>query len=230
MKRIVSLLLTAVLLTAMLSVFVLPASAEEEKTAAEYMSEAAQLENAGLYDLAAGTYYYAASLYQETDEPALTADAYMKAGECYEKAECFSSAGSAFDHAASQYEEAGDSASATNAYKKAGAAYMKDECGDSAESFAKAGDSYLKARDYAAVAYAYMKAGECYLKTDRFSAAAYYFSEAASAAREKADESTGSTLSEGSLTIICTVAAAVVFGLGGFFLGRKKKPALADVE
>ncbi len=39
----------------------------------------------------------------------------------------------------------------------------------------------------------------------------------------------GSTLSNGSLTIICTVAAAVVFGLGGFFIGtKKKKPALAD--
>ena len=46
------------------------------------------------------------------------------------------------------------------------------------------------------------------------------------------EESTllGSTLSEGSLAIICTVAAAVVFGLGGFILGtkKKKKPALAS--
>ncbi len=36
----------------------------------------------------------------------------------------------------------------------------------------------------------------------------------------------GSVLSEGDLTIICTVAAAVIFGLGGFFLGKsaeKKK-------
>lgn len=40
---------------------------------------------------------------------------------------------------------------------------------------------------------------------------------------------TGSVLSEGSLTIICTVAAAVIFGLGGFLLGKKKKkPALAE--
>ena len=39
---------------------------------------------------------------------------------------------------------------------------------------------------------------------------------------------TASILSDGSLTIICTVAAAVVFGLGGFFIGRKKKPALSD--
>ncbi|MCQ2436199.1 MAG: leucine-rich repeat domain-containing protein [Clostridia bacterium] len=42
----------------------------------------------------------------------------------------------------------------------------------------------------------------------------------------------GSTLSEGSLAIICTVAAAVVFGLGGFFLGtkKKKKPAFSGDE
>ena len=38
----------------------------------------------------------------------------------------------------------------------------------------------------------------------------------------------GSTLSEGSLTIIVGIAAAVVFGLGGFFIGTKrKKHALA---
>ena len=40
-----------------------------------------------------------------------------------------------------------------------------------------------------------------------------------------------STLSEGSLTIIVGIAAAVVFGLGGFFLGKiKKKPVLASGE
>ncbi len=47
----------------------------------------------------------------------------------------------------------------------------------------------------------------------------------------KTNISSSSTLSEGSLVIICTVAAAVVFGLGGFFLGtKKKKPALAGGE
>ena len=50
------------------------------------------------------------------------------------------------------------------------------------------------------------------------------------------EESTllGSTLSEGSLTIIVGVAAAVVFGLGGFFVGKaagkKKKTAVAEGE
>ncbi len=38
---------------------------------------------------------------------------------------------------------------------------------------------------------------------------------------------TGSTLSEGNLTIIVGIAAAVVFGLGGFILGTKKKKKTA---
>ena len=38
----------------------------------------------------------------------------------------------------------------------------------------------------------------------------------------------GSALSEGNMTLIVGIAAAVVFGLGGFFLGaKKKKPAIA---
>ena len=40
---------------------------------------------------------------------------------------------------------------------------------------------------------------------------------------------TGSAISEGNLTLIVGIAAAVVFGLGGFFLGtKKKKPATAN--
>ena len=40
-----------------------------------------------------------------------------------------------------------------------------------------------------------------------------------------------STLSEGSVTVVLCVACAVVFGLGGFILGtKKKKPALAEGE
>ena len=34
---------------------------------------------------------------------------------------------------------------------------------------------------------------------------------------------TASALSEGNMTVVCTIAAAVVFGLGGFILGKKKK-------
>ena len=41
---------------------------------------------------------------------------------------------------------------------------------------------------------------------------------------------TGSVLSEGSLTVIVGVAAAVIFGLGGFFLGRKKKSTLTGED
>ncbi len=33
----------------------------------------------------------------------------------------------------------------------------------------------------------------------------------------------GSTVSDGSLTIICTIAAAAVFGISGYLLGKKKK-------
>ena len=48
------------------------------------------------------------------------------------------------------------------------------------------------------------------------------------------EDGEGSTLSEGNLTIIVGVAAAVVFGLGGFFIGKaagkKKKPAIASGE
>ena len=48
------------------------------------------------------------------------------------------------------------------------------------------------------------------------------------------EDGEGSTLSEGSLTIIVGVAAAVVFGLGGFFVGKaagkKNKPATAGGE
>ena len=44
----------------------------------------------------------------------------------------------------------------------------------------------------------------------------------------------GSVLSEGSLTVLVGIAAAVVFGLGGFFIGKaagkKKKPATAGGE
>ena len=48
------------------------------------------------------------------------------------------------------------------------------------------------------------------------------------------EDGEGSTLSEGNLTIIVGIAAAVVFGLGGFLVGKaagkKKKPALASGE
>ena len=43
---------------------------------------------------------------------------------------------------------------------------------------------------------------------------------------EDADESDtkiGSVVSQGNITIVCTVAAAVVFGLSGFLLGKRKK-------
>ena len=52
----------------------------------------------------------------------------------------------------------------------------------------------------------------------------------ANCGEEQSSDLTASTLSEGSLTIIVGIAAAVVFGLGGFILGtkKKKKPAVAS--
>ena len=55
-----------------------------------------------------------------------------------------------------------------------------------------------------------------------------------SAASEIGNEGTkeGSALSEGDLTILVGTVCAVVFGLGGFFIGKaagkKKKPALTS--
>ena len=57
-----------------------------------------------------------------------------------------------------------------------------------------------------------------------------------SAASEIGKEGTkeGSALSEGDLTILVGTVCAVVFGLGGFFVGKaagkKKKPALVSGE
>ena len=55
-----------------------------------------------------------------------------------------------------------------------------------------------------------------------------------SAASEIGKEGTkeGSALSEGDLTILVGTVCAVVFGLGGFFIGtkKKKKPAIASGE
>ncbi len=42
---------------------------------------------------------------------------------------------------------------------------------------------------------------------------------------EKADINTGSTISDGNVLIVIAIAAAVIFGFSGFFLGKKKKEA-----
>ena len=124
MKKIVSLVLTAVLVCTLLSVFVLPASAE---TAEDYMIAGEDLKNERRYEDAADTFLKAAKLYKDADDPdsaamayryaggaffdvasqyqgarifAPAADAYMKAGECYEKANDLSNAKTAFGHAA----------------------------------------------------------------------------------------------------------------------------------
>ena len=106
--------------------------------------------------------------------------------------------------------------------------------GDAAIAYMTAAIQYESADDYASATDAYVKAGECFIKSGDFSAAGDSFYYAAQAAWKKAKNPTGSTLSEGSLTIIVGIAAAVVFGLGGFFIGKavgkKKKPATAGGE
>ena len=42
---------------------------------------------------------------------------------------------------------------------------------------------------------------------------------------EKADVNTGSTLSDGNVLIVIAIAAAVIFGFSGYFLGKKKRVA-----
>ena len=99
--------------------------------------------------------------------------------------------------------------------------------------FFAAADKYARAGNLSSTVVAYVRAAVCYEKANDLPSAKSAFANAARVAQDKANElqngSTGSVLSEGSLTIIVGVAAAAVFGLGGFLLGRKKKnPAPAD--
>ena len=63
MKKITSILLTALMLAAMLTVFVVPASAEEEKTADDYIAAGEGLDEEGWYEDAADAFLKAANLY-----------------------------------------------------------------------------------------------------------------------------------------------------------------------
>ena len=219
MKKIVSLVLTAVLVCTLLSVFVLPASAE---TAEEYMIAGADLKTEGRYKDAADAYGNAAIIYQCENNPVFAADAWMKAGECYEKTDKFSDAGTTFYDAASLYQGASLVAPAADAYMKAGDCFEKaGELSFAVTSFDKAAGQYNKANDYASVVIAHAKAGKCYEKENDLSDAKNAFGSAALAAQDKVNElqngSTGSILSGGSLVIIVGVAAFVL-GLGAAFV------------
>ena len=221
MKKFAGLLISVVMLITMLTVFVVPASAEEEKTADDYMTAGAALQLEGRYEDAADAYMKAASLYEDADDPDSAAEVYLYIGNM-------------FTEVANLYWGAGNSVAAADAFMKAGEGYEKaGEFSSAANAFIYAASMYNYAEDDASAAEAYIKSGKCYEKANDLSNAKSAFDLAALAAQDKADKlgrSTGSTLSEGSLTIIVGVAAAVVFGLGGFILGtkKKKKPAVAS--
>ena len=110
---------------------------------------------------------------------------------------------------------------------------------DSAATYLKKGVSFLEketqamlnsgkwdelAGSYDAIATFY----QVYLNDEESAAACIAKAEKIRAEYDPDMNPTGSVLSEGSLTVIVGVAAAAVFGLGGFMLGKKKKPALAN--
>ena len=222
MKRFVSLVLAAVLVCTLLSVFVLPASAEEEKTANDYMAAGTNLETEGRHEEAANAYLKAAYLYWIADDPDSAAVAYRYAG-------------GAFFNVASRYQGAGNSVAAADAFMKAGECYEKaGNFTNAGAAFNSAASQYNKAKDDASVVIAYAKAGKYFEKENDLSGAKNAFGHVATAAKEKVDKlgrSTGSILSGGSLVIIVGVACSVVFLAVGFLLGRKKKkPAVAGGE
>ena len=216
MKKFISILF-AVLLLCTLCVPVLAA----EKSAEDYIREANEYQDNEQYEAAAKSYITAANLYEDAGDPDSAATAYAAAGEVF----AFIASNEGTD----------DFVSVANTYMKAGECYEKGNVFFvGGYNFECAASNYAKAGDFASVSEAYIKAGKTYDKGKIINDAVRTFKLAAEAAQKKANElkngSTASTLSEGSLVIICTVAAAVVFGLGGFILGtkKKKKPAASD--
>ena len=227
MKKIVSLVLTAVVLCTLLSVLVLPASAETEtKTAGEmaddYMAAGIDLEYEGQYEDAADAYLKAANLYEDADDPDSAAEAYQNAGR-------------AFTQVANLYGIAGNSVAAADAYMKAGECYEKaGKFSNAAVAFTSAASQYNDAKDDASAAEAYIKAGKCLEKAGELSIAKTAFNTAETALQRKLKELqdgfAGSILSGGSLVIIVGVACLVVGALGMYLIMKKKKPAVAGGE
>ena len=123
---------------------------------------------------------------------------------------------------------------AADAYMKAGECYEKaGDFTNAAVAFNSAASQYNAAKDDASAAEAFIKAGKCFEKANDLSNAKTAFGRAALAAQDKVNKlgrSTGSTLSEGSLTIIVGIACLAVGFLVAMFIFKKKKPALASGE
>lgn len=105
------------------------------------------------------------------------------------------------------------------------------------------GNEYMDSGDYFEAGCSFLTAGGFYYNIRNYSEAAKWYDQAAKAfekggyddwipgaldARDRNLRLVSSIFSEGSLTIIVGIAAAVIFGLIGFFVGRKSKAALND--
>ena len=100
--------------------------------------------------------------------------------------------------------------------------YMsRGDYGEAGWSFALAGSCYAHCLHYSDAATAYLAAAEAFELDSNESMASTMLDNY----EDYKDRGTGTIFSEGSLTIIVGIAAAVIFGLGGFFIGRKSKAA-----
>ncbi|MBQ0041501.1 MAG: hypothetical protein KBS56_05675 [Clostridiales bacterium] len=97
----------------------------------------------------------------------------------------------------------------------------RGDYGEAGWSFALAGHSYAHCLHYSEAAAAYLAAAEAF-ELDGYDDMA---STMLDLYEDYKDLGTGTIFSEGSLTIIVGIATAVIFGLGGFFVGRKTKAA-----
>lgn len=111
------------------------------------------------------------------------------------------------------------------------------------EKSIREGNESMASGDYFDAGCSFLTAGGFYYNIENYSEAAKWYDQAAKAfekggyddwipgaldARDRNLRLVSSIFSEGSLTIIVGIAAAVIFGLIGFFVGRKSKAALND--
>ena len=239
-EKITSILLTALLLATMFTVFSVPASAEETSmTADEYMSRGMQLESNGQYSDAAGAYAAAAQLYEKEYTLSSVAETYIKAGDCYAKANDWDNAQGCFGNAARLYiskrydnESLNDPVRAADLYRKAGNCCVKLKDWDTAViMFGNAGNC-LKNSDPAEAAVSYLLAFKAARLNGNANSADEYYNYAVNSIdaifAETSGNPTGSALSEGSIAIITAVAGLAVGAVGMYLFMKKKKPALAD--
>ena len=244
MKKIISFLMAVGMLAAMLTVFALPASAAE--TAEDYMALAESYESEGNYLFAALNYNVAATDFRNLDEYAAALNAFLKAGECALIAEDVNTAVSAFTDAGKIYaENFGEYAAAADAYLKAGECALNfnlwKQAGASLKGAAKAYDAL---GNPILAGFLYLDSGDCYAKASGWSSAVGSFGDASKRlsgilsysakaadmgfadASERCSWSSGGTasvLSEGSLTIVCSAAAAAVGFLAAMIIFKKKR-------